>query len=54
MNWLLRKCRVRTDIEEDRRQILALTEQEFVRPLFGEQFLQVLAVIGRGKNAGVR
>jgi len=32
VNWSLPKCQIRTDVEEDRRQILALTEQEFARP----------------------
>jgi hypothetical protein len=35
MNWSSRTCRGRADVEE-RRQILALTEQEFARRFFGD------------------
>jgi hypothetical protein len=35
MNWSLQTCRVRADVEE-RRQIPALTRQEFARRFFGD------------------
>lgn len=52
VNWSPPKCRVRTDVEEGGRQILALTEQEFARPSL-ERFLQMLRWRWAGAKAQV-
>ena len=49
VNWLLRKRRVRTDVEEDRRQILALIEPEFVRPSLESSFYRCSLSLGGAK-----